>query len=39
LCCARLLRSDISTLVPAHLHTSPPEVGNPEVGFRLRANK
>jgi len=38
LCCARLLRSGISTLVPAHLHTSPPEMGNLGVGFRLRAN-
>ena len=38
LCCARLLRSGISTLQPAHLHTSPFRMGNPEVGFRLCAN-
>ena|GEM_PF-2655752 len=38
LCCAGLLRSGISTLQPAHLHTSPFRMGNPEVGFRLCAN-
>jgi hypothetical protein len=36
--CARLLRSGLSTLQPAHLHTSPFRMGNPEVGFRLCAN-
>jgi len=35
LSCARLLRSGISTL---HLHTSPSQMGNPRVGFRLCAN-
>jgi len=38
LSCARLLRSGISTLQPAHLHTSPSQMGNPRVGFRLCAN-